>query len=91
MVSDPGERPHPTAVLTAGRPGGISPAETHAVDNKGAFDFYFSSIEESNVYVYDAVNPDATMRRVDRSELSEKMKLHLRPPAADPFPGMSAP
>lgn len=91
VLTEPGERPHPTAVLAVGRPGGISAVETHAVDKKGQFDFNILPTDENSVYVYDAANPTTTMRQIDRSELSDKMKLHLRPPAADPFPGMGVP
>ena len=91
VVSEPGQRPHPNAVLSVGKPGGFVATESHPVDKKGEFDFYLMPTDENRVYLYDAANPDATMRRLDRSEFSEKMKLHLRPPAADPFPGMSVP
>jgi len=91
VLTEPGQRPHPNAILTVGKPGGISAVEMHPANKKGEFDFYIMPIDENHVYLYDGASPEATATRIDRSELGEKMKLHLRAPAADPFPAMIVP
>src|SRR4051812_47831335 len=88
VLTEPGEKPHPTAVLSVGRPGGISVIESHPVNKKGEFDFQVFPTDESNIFLFDSANPSATARQLERFELGENMKLHLRPPAADPFSGL---
>jgi hypothetical protein len=73
-----------TARLTIGRPDGIGVFAQHDVDAEGRFDFYISPTDENALYVFDnAGSPQMTMRRIDRMELGENMKLHLRKPTSD--------
>jgi hypothetical protein len=84
-------RPSTSAVLAVGRPGGIGVSTTHRVDSKGKFDFYMSAVDENDLYVYDSHgDPQHTMRRVDRKEISDHMKLIVPSGQGrtDLFPGM---
>jgi hypothetical protein len=82
VIEDPFERPSRTAVLSIGNPMGIAVYGTHAVDDKGQFDFYIGPTDSNMIYLYDgSAPPEMTMRRLAPYELGEKMRLHLRPPS----------
>jgi len=76
-------------VLSVGRPDGIAVYDSHTVDQNGAFDFNITTIDLSNIYVYDSIaNPAMTMQHIDSTQLGEKMKLRLRPPPRGDNPMM---
>ena len=82
VVEDPSGRPAKNAVLSIGRPGGISVYDQHHVDAHGAFDFYVGPTDENNIYLFDSAgNTELTLRHVDSYEISQNMKLHIRPAA----------
>ena len=80
VLEEPSQRPVRTAMLTVGRPNGISVFEQHAVNSNGEFDFQIMPVDENNVYIYDtAAGAELTARKIDRSEMNDHMKLHMRP------------
>jgi hypothetical protein len=80
VLEEPSLRPSTTAVISVGRPTGIAVFDSHRVDAFGRFDFYLGPTDENNLYVYDGrSSPELTMRRIETYEISENMKLHLRP------------
>jgi hypothetical protein len=79
VVLDERQRPLETAVFSIGRPDGIATYGTHRVDSRGRFDFQLSGIDETNLYVYDgAAEPQATLRHIDRNEMSTHMRVVMR-------------
>lgn len=69
-------RPLAGATFTVGHPGGIGVFARHTSNAEGHFDFYIAPTDESHLYVFSG---DPTMaRRVDRSEISEQMKVYVR-------------
>lgn len=90
VVRDMQDRPLTTAKFTVGRPDGVGAFATHGVNDRGEFDFYISPTDENALYVHDSsANPTLTMRRIDRSDLSEKMVVRMRPASPDMMPGMN--
>ena len=86
VVDEGTERPHPTAVFTVGRPDGIAIYQRNPVERNGRFDFYISPTDESTLYVFDSSwGAAATMRRIDRTEISDHM--HVVMPRANPATG----
>jgi hypothetical protein len=79
VVVDQNDRPLRTGVVAVGRPGAIRPAELHPVDGRGQFDFTFFMADQSAVYLYDSTNREGTLRRVENSEMGEKMRLQVHP------------
>ena len=78
VVEEAPGRPATTAVLSVGRPGSVSGAFEHRVDDKGRFDFWIFTVDEHRVYLFDqAGDPQITLRRVDRSEFSNQMQLTI--------------
>ena len=76
-------KPLRTAAFTVGRPDGIAVYERHGVDANGVFDFYLSPTDANFLYVYDSAGaPAMTMERVDSQQISESMKLRVRPVSA---------
>jgi hypothetical protein len=89
-VMDTQNHPLTTAKFSIGRPDGVGAFATYPVNDRGDFDFYISPTDENALYVYDSTgNPSLTMRRIDRSDISEKMKIHMHPASADMMPGMN--
>ena len=83
MEESPG-RVSKSAVLAVGRPGGVGICTTHRVDAKGQFDFTMSATEENNLYVYDGRgDPVTTLRRVNRGDINDHMKLLVPPGRMD--------
>ena len=70
-------KPVSTAMFSIGRPTDITMYGTHPVDAEGRFSFYISPVDENYLYVYDSMNPDSTMRQVQRSEISDHMQVKL--------------
>ena len=78
VLEDQTNRPCRSAVLSIGRPDAIAVYARHTVDRQGQFDFYMSPTDESNLYLYDgAADALMTMRRIDRTEIGEHMRLVL--------------
>jgi hypothetical protein len=89
-VTDMRDRPLTTAKLSIGRPDGVGTFATYPVNDRGEFDFHISPTDENALYVYDSSgNPALTMRRLDRSDISEKMRIKMRPASPDMMPGMN--
>jgi hypothetical protein len=89
-VRDMQDRPLTTAKFSIGRPEGVGAFATYGVNDRGEFDFRISPTDENAVYVYDSsANPSLTMRRIDRSDLSEKMTIRMMPASRDMMPGMN--
>jgi hypothetical protein len=90
VLSDPSNRPLTTAKFSIGRPDGVAVFGTYGVDSNGVFDFYVAEPDLTNVYLYDAAGPpQATLRRIDQTEMSDKMKLKIRQVYPDLVPGMN--
>jgi hypothetical protein len=70
-------KPVPTAEFSIGRPTDIAHYGEHPVDAQGQFSFYISPTDENYLYVYDRTNPEATMRQMQRSEISDHMQVKL--------------
>ena len=79
VVLDPQERPVTNAVFHVGHPNGLGPYSSHKVNDKGEFDFWISPTDENFIYVWDGQGDGLIgPRKVDRSELNDKMKIYLR-------------
>lgn len=77
-VVDPRGRPHTSAVFSIGHPDGLGAFARHKVDAHGRFKFTLMGSDESYLYVYDGSgDPIMTTRRVDRSEISQSMRIIL--------------
>jgi len=89
-VMDPQNHPLTTAKFSIGRPDGVGSFANYNVTDRGDFDFYVFPTDLNAVYVYDSTaNPAITMRRIDRSDINDKMKIHMRPASPDMMPGMN--
>ncbi len=90
-VEDASDRPLKTAQFSVGRPDGVGTFGTFSVNGKGEFDFYISSLDVGELYVYDGNGaPQLTMRHLDRGEINEKMRIPVHP-APSNVPDMEAP
>jgi hypothetical protein len=79
VVLDERQRPLETAVFSVGRPDAIATYGTHKVDARGRFNFQLSAIDETNLYLYDgAGDPQATLRHIERNEMSDHMRILMR-------------
>jgi hypothetical protein len=89
IVVDEGTgRPRPSAVFTVGRPDGIAIYQRNPVDKNGRFDFYISPTDESSLYVYDSSwGAASTMRRIDRTEITEQMRVEMPRVSSEPDGG----
>jgi hypothetical protein len=87
VVEDPSGKPLPTARFTVGRPDGIAVYETHDVDRSGLFDFYVGPMDTNAIYVYDRGSGVQSMRRIDREEMSDNMKIRIRRGSQEMPPG----
>ncbi|HVX84384.1 MAG TPA: hypothetical protein VH253_06175 [Phycisphaerae bacterium] len=85
VVLDAREHPLPSAVLSVGRPDAIAVYATHHVDAFGRFDFQLSSLDDTNLYVYDQHDPTSTLRHLDPGELNDHMRIIL--PSGQPGTG----
>jgi len=89
-VTDMQNRPLTTAKFSIGRPDGVGAFATYGVTDRGDFDFYVFPTDLNAVYVYDSTgNPAVTMRRIDRSDVSDRMKIKMHAAAPDMMPGMN--
>ena len=78
VVDDVTGRSHPSAVFTVGRPDGIGVLQRNSADGNGRFDFQISPLDESALYVYDgSAEPSSTMKRIDRTEINDHMRVTL--------------
>ncbi|HVS70536.1 MAG TPA: hypothetical protein VHQ47_04695 [Phycisphaerae bacterium] len=85
VVLDARQHPLPTAIFSVGRPDAIAVYARHKVDAFGRFDFELSSIDETDLYVYDQTDPESTLRHLDPNELSDHMRIIL--PRGEPGTG----
>ena len=84
VVEEAPGRPSKTAVVSVGRPGGVASFTRHSVDSHGQFDFWLNPLDESDVYVYDSRgDPNITLRRINRTEFGESMRVFVPPGARD--------
>ena len=93
VLEEPSNRPFTTARITVGRPGGLAIFASHDVDSHGRFDFYIGPTDDNDVYVYDTTGSVEDAIRLDRTEISDKMKIRMRPapreqPGMPEMPGM---
>ena len=70
-------KPVASAEFSIGRPSDIAHYGAHPVDADGHFSFYISPTDENYLYVYDRLNPDATMRQVQRTDITDHMQIRL--------------
>ena len=49
----------------------------HPVDAQGHFSFYISPTDENYLYIYDRLNPEATMRQVQKTEMGDQMQMRI--------------
>lgn len=78
VVVDPRGKPHPTAAFSVGRPDGLGSYANHRVNKEGRFKFSILGSDENYLWVYDSESePMATARRIDRTEISDHMRIVL--------------
>jgi len=78
IVEEAPDRPATTAALSVGRPGGITDVTVHHVNAQGRFDFWIFTIDEHRVFLFDTEGElQTSMRRIDRSEFGNQMRLTL--------------
>jgi len=79
IVLDPTQRPVTDAEFTVGIPNGLGPFARYRVDPNGRFDFQIAPTDETHLYLWDGKgDPLISIRKVDRSEISDHMTIYMR-------------